>query len=647
MPIKRNKRTFYTAETPKTTAEPGAPKPSNRLRILLLILLSLTVIVSFSPILQNGFINLDDDKYVIENTNIQNGINFNSIKWAFTTGYSSNWHPLTWLSHMLDWHLFTNNPRGHHLINLLLHMINTLLLFLFLNKFTGNIHRSFIVAILFGIHPLHVESVAWVAERKDVLSTLFWFLSMWTYCIYVKNRKPLSYSLLLFFFSCGLMSKPMAITLPCVLLLLDFWPLDAYAGQSSFKLILITFSRLVMNKFPLFVLSIFSGIITYSVQHGAEATVTLKAMPLINRFANAIMSYGIYLYKMIVPADLAVFYPLVIEKTSVWLITFVCIALFTLSAIFIRYSRRYPYLLSGWLWYVGTLVPVIGIIQVGYQAYADRYSYIPLIGIFILCVWSIGDFVNKYTQLIKPALFVTVLTISSLAIRTHQQCKLWKSSEILFRHAVKCVPYNYLAFNNLGDALLTQERTDDAIDCFTKALALLPSYGLAHFNLGFQLLKRGHLEEARMHFENGLKDVPDDPRALITMGVICNQEKKYEEAIHWLKKANSFNPALMDSWLALGYAYANAGDLERSFESYYTATQLGCNKPEIYNAMGELQRALKRHKESYAFFEKAVRLKPDFILAYQNYAKALTAEGKGKEAEAILKKIELSLKAVP
>jgi protein O-mannosyl-transferase len=471
-----------------------------------------------------------------------------------------------------------------------------MLLFQFLTKFTGKIHRSLIVSLLFGIHPLHVESVAWVAERKDVLSTLFWILSMWSYCAYIKNRKFTIYSLSMLLFACGLLSKPMVITLPCVLLLLDYWPLNLYKDLSSFKTVTGTLSRLVIDKIPFFILSLISGIITYVVQHGMGATITLESMPLNARFSNAIMSYGIYLYKTAVPIDLVVFYPLTIDKTSIWLITSVCIVLIALSSIFVRYSGKYPYLLSGWLSYLVTLVPVIGIIQVGHQAYADRYSYITLTGIFILCVWGAGDFVNKYTLFKKPAQVITVLILLTLSILTYQQCKLWKNSETLFKHALKCIPSNYLAFNNLGDILLTQGRTDEAIECFKKALILRPSYGLAHFNLGFLLSKKGQFEESRMHFECGLKEVPDDPKAHVAMGLLCIQEKKYEEAIQWLIKANSLDPARMDSWKALGFAYAKTGDLKRSLESYYRATQVGCNEPEVYNAMGELLRVLNRNK---------------------------------------------------
>ncbi|MBN2188353.1 MAG: tetratricopeptide repeat protein [Chitinispirillaceae bacterium] len=595
---------------------------------------------AFSPVLQNDFLNIDDDKYVTANAHIHKGIQRESIGWAFTKGYASNWHPLTWLSHMLDWNIFKNDPRGHHGVNLILHIINTLLLFLFLDKFTGRTRRSLIVAILFGVHPLHVESVAWVAERKDVLCAFFLILSMRTYCVFIKERKLTTHFLLIFLYACALMSKPMAITLPCVLLLLDYWPLYLYNGLFTVKAVAGRLSRLILVKSPLFILSLISGIITYNVQHSMGSTISFEFISMYDRCANAIMSYGIYLYKMLVPVNLAVFYPHVIDKTPVSLIAAVAVVLISLSTVFILYSRTHPYLLSGWLWYLGTLVPVIGIVQVGHQAYADRYTYIPITGIFILCVWGAGDFVNNYAKLKKPALIFTALIVLTLSLVTHQQIKFWKNSETLFRHAVNCIPYNHLAFNNLGEAVLTQGKTDKAIEYFKKALTIRPSYGLAHFNLGFQLFMKGCLEEARMHIEIGLTNVPNDAKAHVVMGLLCNQERKFQEAIQWLLKAASLDPASKDSWEALGFAYANSGKLERSFESYFTATRLGCSDPKVYNAMGELKRILKKYEESYVFYEKAIRLRPDYVPAYLNYAAALTAGGKIKEAEAIVKRIK-------
>jgi protein O-mannosyl-transferase len=641
MSPQRIKRQLIQGSAAKTISERATTPIHGRLRLFFLpLLLSILVVVSFSPVLQNDFINLDDDAYITENVHIQHGITPESIKWAFTKGYSSNWHPLTWLSHMLDWNMFKNNPRGHHLVNLLLHIVNTILLFLFLNTFTGRMYRSLIVAILFGIHPLHVESVAWAAERKDVLSAFFWILSMWMYCAYSKNRTPVTYFLIGILFACGLMSKPMTITLPFVFLLLDYWPLNAYKNASAFNDKMKVFSRLAIEKIPFFILSLISGIITYHVQRSTGATVTLESTPLNDRFANMIMSYGLYIYKMIVPVNLAVFYPYSIDTTPIWLIMSVCIGLIALSVLVVLHAKKHPYLLSGWLWYLGTLVPVIGIVQVGHQAYADRYTYNTLVGVFIVCVWSFCDLVNGYAGVKRIVQIITVVIIFTLSIVTFQQSRLWENSETLFRHTVKCVPYNYLAYNNLGDALLSQGRTDEAIECFKKALLFKPSYGFAHFNLGFQLYKKGRLQESRMHFENGLKDVPDDPKAYIAIGVIYNQEKKYKEAIRWLMKANELNPTFKDSWKALGYAYVNSGDLKRSFNSYYSATLLGCNEPEVYNAMGELQRGLNRNKESYPYFEKAIQLKPDYVPAYQNYVKALTADGRIKEAEVLLKKIQ-------
>jgi hypothetical protein len=385
--------------------------------------LALATLAVFWQVLGHDFVNYDDPDYVYRNPNVQSGITLSSIKWAFTTGHAANWHPLTWLSHMLDWQLFGDNPGWHHLTNLFLHIANTLLLFAVLKRMTNALWRSAFVAAAFALHPLHVESVAWVAERKDVLSTLFWMLTIAAYLRYLERPGTGRYLLTLLIFALGLMAKPMLVTLPFVLLLLDYWPLGRFqfgqivksVGQQSRKS-LNAFSHwklsrhLLLEKVPLFALSAISSIVTFLVQRTAGAVTSVETLPLKLRIANTFVSYLTYIQKMVWPSRLAMFYPYPDKTDLIWQTVVFALLLLIISLGVIWLMRRRRYLLTGWLWYLGTLVPVIGLVQVGDQALADRYTYVPLTGLFIIIAWGVPDLIAKW-RFRKHALAASAIAV--------------------------------------------------------------------------------------------------------------------------------------------------------------------------------------------------------------------------------------------
>ena len=462
--------------------------------VLLSVLLSALVGWAFFPVVGNGFTNFDDPFYVTENVHVKQGLTWENIRWASGAVVDGNWHPLTMLSHMLDCQLFGLKPWGHHLTSVLLHATNTVLLFLLLKRMTAKTGRSFFVAALFGLHPLHVESVAWVAERKDVLSILFGLLALLAYVKFAEESKTPDgtgksekfYRLALVFFALGLMSKPMLVTLPCILLLLDYWPLDRFKEK--------TVRKLILEKWPFFALAAMACIITLAAQRKAGSVMSFVTLPFSLRLENALLSYVRYLGKFFYPANLCVYYPHP-RWWPFWKIFFASAILAVISAGAIRLRRRRPWLLGGWLWFVGTLVPVIGLVQVGQQSMADRYTYFPLIGIFILAAWGACELTGS-----RPSAFVLSTTASavivSCVIMTRAQIYWWTNSEILFRHAIAITENNALAENNLGTALGTEGRFSEAAVQYQKALAVWPDNAQYQCNLGGAL---DRLEIGRAH----------------------------------------------------------------------------------------------------------------------------------------------------
>ena len=513
--------------------------------ILVCLFLVLATLTVYFQVRNHAFVNFDDDLYVSENSYVQDGLTLKSITWAFTATDTANWHPLTWLSHMMDYQLYGMDSGRHHLTNIFLHVANTLLLFFVLRRISGNLWPSGFVAVLFAVHPLHVESVAWVAERKDVLSTFFWMLTMWSYVRYVERPGVKRYLLIVFFFILGLMAKPMLVTLPFVFLLLDYWPLDRFQfGQSDIGRNSLQRSiglRLALEKIPFFVLAAASSSLTFIVQEIGGAVAPLGGFSVNLRIANALVSYVSYMGKMIWPQNLAVFYPHPVLLPW-WKVAGAGLLLISISLFVIRVWRRRPYLVVGWLWYLGTLVPVIGLVQIGRQAMADRYTYIPLIGISIIIAWGVPELLVKWRYKEIGLAAIAAVVFSVLMAITYIQVRYWANSITLFEHALEVTFNNYVAHDNLGSALYRKGRLDEAVGHYTEALRINPDYLEPHNNLGAALFRKGKIDEAICYFTRALRIKPDIAETHNNLGAALFQKGKIDEAIAHFQEALRIRP---------------------------------------------------------------------------------------------------------
>lgn len=520
---------------PSKEKKPGRIATGLRPAIVIFLLVAMTG-ATFWSAGHHQFINLDDDLYVTENEQVKKGLTASGTGWAFSTFHSANYHPLTWLSHMLDVELFGLNPGAHHLVNVAHHALNAVLLFLVLRLMTGALWKSGMVAALFAIHPLHIESVAWIAERKDVLSTLFWFLTMAAYFRYTKRPGVGRYSLVVVAFLGGLLSKPMVITLPFVLLLLDYWPLRRFPeviySEHNIKGLrwLKRAIPLVVEKIPLFFLSAVASAVTYHVQKIGGAFAHDVHYPISIRIGNALVSCTGYIGKMLLPVRLAVFYPHPGGSLPLWKVAGSALLLASLTAIALYFSRRRPCLIVGWFWYLGTLVPVAGLVQVGWQAMADRYTYVPLTGLFIAVVWTAADLTERWKFQKEVLASVSLAVLLALGISAGTQVSYWRDSITLFGHALESTTGNYLAHYNLGVALQRGGRTNEAADHYRLALTIKPDSAKAHYNLGLISAKQGRLDEAKRRFSEALVHMPTFAEARYNLGLACLLEGRVEEA---------------------------------------------------------------------------------------------------------------------
>ncbi|MBC8427167.1 MAG: tetratricopeptide repeat protein [Deltaproteobacteria bacterium] len=514
------------------------------LKLLICLLLALTTLGVYSEVRNFDFVTFDDYTYVAGNPNVQSGLSKKGLAWALTGFYAANWHPVTWLSHMLDCQLFGLNPGMHHLNNLIFHTANTLLLFLVLGRMTGALWRSAFVSALFALHPLHVESVAWVAERKDVLSTLFWMLTMWAYVRYSERPSLTRYLLIFPFFILGLMSKPMLVTLPFVLLLMDYWPLGRLQStlpekSGKLKTPKPVILRLIAEKIPLFVFVALLSVVTFLAQ--GEAVQSLDNFHLKARIANSLVSYTVYIRKMFWPNDLSIFYPYP-QTLQLWLATASGFFLITMTILFVKMGKRRPFILVGWLWYLGTLFPVIGLVQVGTHAMADRYTYIPLIGLFIMIVWGVPDLLGNWPYRKLVLRISAGLLLVLLAVCTWFQVSYWKDSIALFTHAIDVTDDNWMAHNNIGFPLVQQGRNSEAIAHFSEAVRIKPDHAEAHVNLANSYGLEGRFEEAKQHFFNAIRINPDLADAHMNLGVIFARQGNLDKAINHFLAALRVNP---------------------------------------------------------------------------------------------------------
>jgi Flp pilus assembly protein TadD len=612
-----------------------------KLDIFVCLLLFIATLAVYWQVGNYEFVNFDDDKYITDNPHVQKGLTRDSVIWAFTATHVSNWHPLTWLSHMLDFQLYGLNPSGHHLTNVFFHLVNTLLLFLVLKLMTGALWRSGLVAALFAVHPLHVESVVWVAERKDVLSTLFWMLTLWAYLGYTKRPGVKRYLVILLAFALGLMAKPMLVTLPFVLLLLDYWPLKRIElGQSAIGLPAASQPstiankpgaqafRLLLEKTPMFVLAAVSSVVTFIVQKSGGAVGALETYPFKIRMANALLSYVIYLKKMIWPQNLAVFYPHPGQSLPMWQAAGAGLLLVVVSIAVIRAGRRYPYLPVGWLWYVGTLVPVIGLVQVGDQAMADRYTYVSLIGLFIVVAWGVPDVARSWRYGKSALALATGSLLVALMVSTSLQLKHWKNSLTLFDHALSVTDRNYLAHTNFGNALAELGRVDEALFHFTEAVKIRPSFSKAYNNLGNALARQGRDEEAIFHLTRALELEPDFPRAHNNLGNLFERQRKIEEAVFHYSMALELKPDFAEAYFNLGNLQARQGKMDQAISHFSSALQIKPDFAEAHNSLGVVLAYTGRLEEAIAHFTEALQIEPGFVRARTNLSTALRQAGK-------------------
>lgn len=560
--------------------------------IALLVLVTLAV---FWPVLQNRFVNFDDADYVTANPVVHQGFSSVGVKWAFTTGHSSNWHPLTWLSHMLDCQWYGLNPWGHHLTSLLLHTGNAVLLLLLLHSLTGSLGRSLWVAALFALHPLRVESVAWVAERKDVLSAFFGLLCLLAYVrhtrwsilhspssILVSWRSPwfwLTFLLL----AGGLLSKPMLVTWPCVMLLLDFWPLRRIE-LANLNSQISTLRKLLVEKLPFFALVIASSVVTYLVQKTGGAVESLGRLSLEVRLENAVVAYARYLGKALWPAELSVVYPHPGSWPG-WVIAGAALVVLAISAGAIKLRNRQPQLLVGWLWYLGTLVPVIGLVQVGSQSIADRYTYLPMIGVGIAFVWTVAALVEARKAWKQIGLGVAVAGLVALSVVTRNQIGYWRDAQSLFTHALALDGKNFIACNYLGTALAQAGRTTEATGYYERAVQLKPDYADAYNNWGYTLAQLGRFAEAVPKYEMALQLKPRHPRATPNLGSALLAVGEYARAAACYRTALELKPGDVDLQFNLASALLPAGEIREAAALFRLVV---ARQPDDMEALGKL-----------------------------------------------------------
>jgi tetratricopeptide (TPR) repeat protein len=610
--------------------------------VLICVVLAAVTFVAFEGVRSNKFVYYDDDKYITSNEYVQKGLSFESVRWAFTTWHQGNWHPLTWISHLIDNSVFGMNPVGHHLVSVGFHIANAILLFLILKKMTAAVWPSAFVAALFGVHPLAVESVAWAAERKNVLSAFFAFLTIWAYFWYSQKPGWRRYALIAILFAAGLLSKSMLVTLPFVLILLDYWPVGRFGNLKGRQWLW----RAIIDKIPLLAISGAFCVVTYLAQAWAEAVLDIVSLPLGLRVSNALISYVSYIGKLFYPTPLAVLYPLDIRGYS-WVEIGGCLAILlavTTAVILERHRRRF--LLTGWLWYLGTLIPVIGLVQVGVQAMADRYMYLPGIGIYIIVAWLASEASAKL-RLPKavPAVTGAAILVALLLI-TRTQIGYWKDSESLFKHTLDVTKNNCVMYNNYGQVLKSQGRLDEAIDNFRHALELRPGWVEVHDKLACALQDKGLDGEAAVEFAMVLQIKPDKTDTRNSFGVALVKIKQYDEAIEQFTRVLMEDPCRASALNNLYKAGVESGKLDKvldvilslqakapnNFNLYEKAGLIYGTKGNINAAIEQLEKACRlsnyQEVEPMAFLSQVYAAKKDMKRAAEMAQKALEAAQK-------------------
>ena len=620
------------------------------------LLLILAVVAVYWPVAGHDFVDFDDNGYVYENPHVLRGLTWDGAAWALASTQEGNWHPLTWLSHMLDCQLFGPAAGWHHAVNAVFHAASAVLLFLVLKRMTAAPWPSALVAALFALHPLHVESVAWVAERKDVLSTFFALLAIGAYARYAERPSAGRYAPVFIFLALGLLAKPMLVTLPLVLLLLDYWPLKRLTRQSA--------ARLVTEKVPLFVLAAASCAVTYAVQQHEGAMKFAARFPLPTRLTTAMVAYVEYLRLTVWPQGLVPFYPYVVRPWY-WAAG-AAAGLVAVTVLVIYLARRRPYLAVGWLWYLGTLVPVIGLVQVGAQALADRYTYVPLVGIFMAAAWGAADLMPRWRHRLKLLVPVSAAVLIACMVLSWQQVRCWSNTETLFRHAVAVMPENGFAhavlggvryrqgrldeaaaeyreatrilpgdtevMTHLGMVLASQGRFDEAARYHRQATRLEPDYALAHRNLAYALARQGKFDEAAAEYREALRLQPADPVALSGLGEAFARRGQYDEAIRFCRDALRLNPDYAAAHHSLGMALAAQGNRREAVAEYREALRLETRDPAIHLNLAAVLLAEGKPDEVLSLCREALAIDPQSAVAHNTWGSALVSQGKIDEA---------------
>jgi len=583
--------------------------PHTRYPSKLLICLCLlgAIFVAYGQVINFDFVGFDDELYVTANRHVQSGISLEGIAWAFRTTLGS-WHPLTWLSHMLDCQLYGLAPFGHHLFNLLFHILNSFLLFWILQQMTGALWRSAFVAGLFALHPLHVESVAWVASRKDLLSTFFFFLSVAAYYQYAQKRKMLNYMAVVILLIMGLMAKPMLVTFPFVLLLLDYWPLGRLQdGQHPYHSNTIEdikryskqFLRLVWEKIPLFITVGFASVVTYISQHHDGAVVPLDVFSPGVRIANAIVAYATYVIKTIYPIRLSVFYPHPGNSLPSWQVLGAALLIAAMIFFTIRSARRHPYVLVGLFWYLGTLVPVIGIVQVGAHAMADRYTYIPLIGLFIIVAWGLSDLLGKLKYQKHIFVGAAIIILSVITALTYFQVRHWENEVTLFKQAIRINPDN----------------------------------SLAHTNIAIALSEAGKFNEAEFHLKEVLRINPQNAKAEFYLGNVMYATGNFDKAAFYYRQTLKIKPVYSGAHNNLAKLLYHQGDLDAAAMHMAEAIRINPRDADAQNNFAIIKSAQGKTEEAIFHYTEAIKIKPDYAAAYYQIGIILARQGKVKKAD--------------
>ena len=639
----------------------GQPYP-RWLTIAVCLLLAAVVWIVFGQTRHFQFINYDDPAYVYKNPAITQGLNWRGILWVFTHDNGlGEWFPLTDISHMLDWQLFGSNSGGHHLTNVLLHAATAIFLFLVLRKLTGAFWPAAFVAAVFAIHPLRVESVAWVVERKDVLSGLFFMLTLLCYAKAVTNHQwqlaqtetapaPINarvtgrpaevlakaghtspyYWLALVFFAMGLLSKTMLVTLPFVLLLLDYWPLGRVMNHKQPAGKLSTFGFLILEKIPFLLLSAAACVATILTQK--NAILVAQNLTFLGRASNAVLAYADYLGHMIYPVGLAVAYPHPGINLSLGRVGLAALILFTVSAGVIAGWRKHPWLLVGWLWYLGMFLPVIDIMQAGQNARADRYTYLPQIGLYILMTWGALEFCASWRHRRAGLGFAAVAILAGLLVDAHVQTSYWKDSVSLWTRTLACTSENSFAENNLGSALANQGKWDQGIQHFERAIQLKPDYAEARLNLGIALAAQGKKAEAIAQFERVLQLNPHSAKAQYNLGGVLADQEKWDEAILHFEQALRLEPDYAEARYDLGLALARQGKWDEAVQHFERALHLKLDHTDAQYILGVQLAGHQKWDEAIACYEQVLQVKPNFAEARNNLGVALAARGKSAEA---------------